>query len=116
MGPTFSGVQLFQGGVQLRIPLETHITCDSPGSPDLLPAPPLDPLAISILYRHFHFEFWPVVLDDLCLVVISSPIIRSGGPFVLWRGTSCAFLAERIVGTFRMKLILYEEMLKLHTL
>ena len=40
------GVQLFPGGggSNCLFPIETHITCDFPGGPDLLsPPPPLDP-------------------------------------------------------------------------
>ena len=35
------GVQLFSRGVQLLIPIETHITCDFPGGSG--PPVPLDP-------------------------------------------------------------------------
>ena len=39
-GPTFSRGG---GGSNCLFPIETHITCDFPGGPDLLPPPPLDP-------------------------------------------------------------------------
>ena len=38
----FQGVQLFPGGVQIIISIETHITCDFPGGYGP-PIPPLDP-------------------------------------------------------------------------
>ena len=42
-GATFArGVQLFPGGVQMLISIETHITCDFPGGSGP-PIPPLDP-------------------------------------------------------------------------
>ena len=64
-GPTFSRrVQLFPGGgVQLLIPIETHITCDFPGGWVWTPSPPLDP-HLSLWLWHF-----PVILT--CFYVFS---------------------------------------------
>ena len=40
--PGGGGSNFFQGGSNCLFPIETHITCDFPGGPDLL-SPPLDP-------------------------------------------------------------------------
>ena len=58
-GPTFSR----GGGVQLLIPIETHITCDFPregGSGP--PVPPLDPHLNDYIYKD--------VKDYICLILV----------------------------------------------
>ena len=56
------GVQLFpggggggvEGGVQMLISIETHITCDFPWGGSGLPIPPLD----THMYQYIHFHFY----------------------------------------------------------
>ena len=98
---TFSrGVQLFPGGVQLLISIETHltITCDFPGGSGP-PIPPLDPHMDNVAFWHEKAQ------TSLCCLLFSLETSNANRPIVFKRLTK-ALIRLRICAGWSKPLVL----------